>query len=76
MWPFKEKTYSIDEQLRGARKRKRPKLKLECVRKEKCPDCKTKGQILAGPSAGMAMNVKCGKCGSEFNITPFGVTRI
>ena len=67
---------SVEDQLKIARKNKRPRLKLECVRKNKCPDCKTRGQILAGPCGGMAQNVKCGACGSEFNITPFGVQRL
>jgi len=49
---------------------------LNCVKKNKCPDCKVEGQILAGPRGGMSQNVKCGNCGSEFNITPFGVERL
>lgn len=76
MWPFRKKERPLSEQLEIARKKKQPKLKLECVRKGKCPDCKVKGKILAGPRGGMSMNVKCGACGSEFNITPFGVERI
>lgn len=68
--------FSIEEQLEIAREKKRPRLKLECVRKNECPDCKVKGKILAGPCGGMCMNVKCGNCGSRFNITPFGVERI
>lgn len=66
----------IEDQLAEARKKKRPRLKLECVRNNKCPDCKVKGKILAGPRGGMCMNVRCGSCGSTFNITPFGVERI
>ena len=75
MWPFRKKNLSLSDQLAIARK-KRPGLKLECVRKDKCPDCKVKGKFIVGPKAGMAVNVKCGGCGSEFNITPFGVERI
>ena len=78
MWPFRKKDWSkrtISAQLKEAR-RKDKTLKLECVRKNKCPDCGTKGRILAGPCGGMAQNVKCDNCGSEFNITPFGVVRL
>lgn len=50
--------------------------KLDCVQDQICPDCKAEGEILKGPSGGMNTNVKCGKCGSEFNITPHGVHRI
>lgn len=49
---------------------------LECITKNECPDCGTKGQILAGPCGGLSQNVKCGACGSEFNVTPFGVERL
>ena len=65
----------LSEQLEIARSKKKS-LKLESIRENKCPDCKTKGQILAGHQGGMCMNVRCGNCGSEFNITPFGVQRI
>jgi len=73
---FRERSLSVADQLAIARKKKRPRLKLECVRKNKCPDCKVKGKMLRGPRGGMAMNVKCDNCGSRFNITPFGVVRI
>ncbi len=65
----------LSEQLEIARSKKK-KLKIECVRKDKCPDCKTKNQMIIGPRGGMSVNVKCGNCGSAFNITPFGVERI
>lgn len=76
MWPFRKKNLNLSEQLEIARKKKRPRLKLECVRNQKCPDCKVKGKFMVGPKAGIAVNVKCGNCGSMFNITPFGVERI
>lgn len=69
------KDLPISDQLEVAHSKKKG-LKLECVRENKCPDCKMKGQILAGPCGGMAQNVKCGSCGSEFNITPYGVERL
>jgi len=40
-----------------------------------CPDCLI-GGFLEGPSGGMCVNVKCDHCGSEFNLTPFGIDRI
>jgi len=66
---------SVEDQLKIARKKDKT-LKLECVREGKCPDCKTKGQILEGPHGGMYINVRCDACGSRFNITPFGVERL
>lgn len=71
-----KKKFSLSKQLETARKERRPKSKLECVRKDKCPDCKVKGKILVGPRGGMSVNVRCCNCGSRFNITPFGVERI
>lgn len=65
----------VAEQLEIARSKEKG-LKLECVRKNKCPDCKVKDQIMEGPHGGMSVNVRCANCGSKFNITPFGVKRI
>jgi hypothetical protein len=36
----------------------------------KCPDCH--GDLLAGPRGGCSINVKCEKCGHEFNVPPRG----
>jgi transcription elongation factor Elf1 len=36
----------------------------------KCPDCGAKNRFLKGPEAGMSINIKCGNCGSKFNICP------
>ncbi len=66
---------SLSDQLEVARSKKKG-LELECIRKNECPDCKTKGQILIGPSGGMCTNVRCGNCGSRFNTTPFSVKRL
>jgi len=90
VWPFRKKKLvrcprvicnflnwlntDVEAELETARKKDKI-LELECVRKNKCPDCKVKGKILAGPCGGISMNVKCGACGSEFNITPFGVVQ-
>ena len=70
-----KKDMPLSEQLEVARSKKKG-LKFECVRKDKCPDCKTTGKMQIGSSGGMCTNVRCGKCGSRFNITPFGVDRI
>ncbi len=41
-----------------------------------CPDCGSK-DFLEGPSATLAVNVQCAKCGSRFNICwPFTPERI
>lgn len=34
-----------------------------------CPDCGGT-EFLEGPSASIAQNIKCDKCGSEYNIAP------
>ena len=49
---------------------------LECVRENKCPDCKSQDLIAKGPSAGLCVNVMCTECESKFNITPLGIERI
>ncbi len=36
---------------------------------KKCPDC-GKFDFLEGPRGGLAMNIKCAHCGSEFNVCP------
>lgn len=58
-----EKIYEIDP-------------RLDCIKDQKCPDCGVEDEILEGPSAPSCTNVKCGKCGSRFNITPHGVHRL
>ena len=35
-----------------------------------CPDCQTYKEFRAGPRGGLAQNIKCGYCGSEFNVGP------
>lgn len=34
-----------------------------------CPDCAT-GELMEGPHGGIAINFKCEKCGSAFNLVP------
>lgn len=42
-----------------------------------CPDCGSVKELLEGPRGGLAVNVKCGKCGSKFNLAyPFFAERI
>lgn len=68
MWPFKKKedtSVIVDE-----------RLLLKYLKKDICPDCKTKGQWLVGPCGGIAQNIMCGNCHSRFNITPFCAERI
>ncbi|GEM_PF-3524683 len=36
---------------------------------KKCPDC-GKFDFLEGPRGGLAVNIKCTNCGSEFNVCP------
>lgn len=36
---------------------------------KKCPDC-GKFDFLEGPHGGLAVNIKCANCGSEFNVCP------
>ena len=35
-----------------------------------CPDCGGE-EFLMGPRGGLSQNIKCGGCGSEFNVAPF-----
>ena len=35
-----------------------------------CPDCGSYKQFLAGPRGGFCLNIRCGHCGSEFNVGP------
>ena len=48
-----------------------------CTEKERksldiqvCPDCGTYKKFLAGPHGGLCQNIRCGVCGSEFNVGP------
>lgn len=42
----------------------------------KCPDCGY-DKFQEGPVGGMSQNIKCGKCGAEWNdCGPFGLERI
>lgn len=41
----------------------------EVVDKLTCPDCGGE-DFLEGPHGGLAVNVKCSKCGCKLNITP------
>lgn len=34
-----------------------------------CLDCNSQA-LVAGPMGGLAQNVKCSNCGSEFNVSP------
>lgn len=40
-----------------------------------CPDCGS-DKWACGPEGGMAINVRCGRCGAKFNYTPFGLERM
>lgn len=46
------------------------------LNEDKCPDCGAIGRWLMGPRGGIAQNIMCAKCRSEFNVTPFSVDRI
>jgi hypothetical protein len=39
-------------------------------KKKRCPDCG--GRLLGGPQGGLAVNVCCMQCHSEFNVTIVG----
>lgn len=41
----------------------------EIIRKNICPDCG--GSLLEGPHGGLSVNVKCEKCNTKFNVTPY-----
>ena len=35
-----------------------------------CPDCNAYKEFLLGPCGGFCQNIRCGRCGSEFNVGP------
>ena len=35
-----------------------------------CPDCGSYKEFLPGPRGGLCQNIRCGRCGSEFNVGP------
>lgn len=42
-----------------------------------CPDCQAQWSMFRGPRGGDSVNIKCAKCGSEFNVClPFFAERI
>jgi hypothetical protein len=50
---------------------------LAALNQGSCPDCKAQWSMLRGPRGGDSINIKCAKCGSEFNVRlPFFAERI
>lgn len=45
------------------------------IKKGICPDCKCE-EFLAGPEGPGTQNIECAGCGSRFNVSDFGVSRI
>lgn len=41
-----------------------------------CPDCQTYKEFLVGPRGGFCQNIRCSRCGSEFNAGPLTAQRI
>ena len=41
----------------------------------RCPDCSGE-EFFEGPSGGLSVNIRCGKCGNWFNHSPFSLERI
>jgi hypothetical protein len=68
------------KEIRKTKKKKTPKIPSEKIKDidklakwfkdyECCPDC-LNDRFYEGPQGGAATNIKCTKCGSEFNVCP------
>ena len=41
----------------------------------KCPEC-SNDTFLKGPRGGLSINIKCARCGTEYNRTPLDLEKI
>ena len=64
---FKMKSYN------NTKNKKENPLKLKCDKEGKLICWCGSIDWYEGPSGGLSVNIKCAKCGREFNYTPFGL---